>query len=40
MILPVCIGHSFPTQDRGIMADPEKIEIENAYSYTYHYQIR
>ena len=40
MILPVGIGHSFPTQDRGIMADPEKIEIGNAHSYIFHYEIR
>jgi len=34
---PLCIGHSFPIEDEGIMADMGKgIEIENNHLSNYH----
>jgi len=34
---PLCIGHSFPIEDEGIMAKMGKeIEIENSHLSIYH----
>jgi hypothetical protein len=34
---PLCIGHSFPIEDKGIMANMGKrIEIENGHLSIYH----
>jgi hypothetical protein len=34
---PLCIGHSFPIEDEGIMANMGKgIEIENSHLFNYH----
>jgi hypothetical protein len=34
---PLCIGHSFPIEDEGIMANMGKgIEIENSHLSIYH----
>jgi hypothetical protein len=37
---PLCIGHSFPIEDKGIMANMGKgIEIENSHLSTHHLDV-